>query len=155
MKCFHAYTPSHSPTPSHMPMPVMTVVTSNTNDTHIPSLYWLANTQCNFPMGNQSRVNPDSYHSTLGLSNKYDRVFSLGQHKFRLTPRVSYTQTKLFERYYGSLTPKFQAFYLRGLTAPFLLRPTHINYFSFYDLNFESLSDVVPKTNSTHIHQER
>ena len=35
--------------------------------------------------------------------------------------------------------------------APFLLRPTHINYFSFYDLNYESLLDVVSKTNSTHL----
>ena len=134
----NVFIPSHSSTPSHMPMPSMTIVTGNTNDTYIPSLCPLTNTQCNLPMGNQSRVNPDSYHSTLGLSDKHDRVFSLGNRNF---------DSRL-----GSLTPKFQAFHLRGLTTPFLLRLTHINYFSFYDLNYESLLDVVPKTNSTHIH---
>ena len=41
-----------------------------------------------------------------------------------------------------------------GLLHPFQERPTHINYFSFYNLNSESLLDLVPKTNSTHIHQE-
>ena len=92
MKCFHAHTPSHSPTPSHMPMPSVAIVTGNTNDTHTPSLCRLTNTQCNLPMGNQSRVHLDSYHSTLGLSDKHDHVFSFGQQKFRLTPRVSYTQ---------------------------------------------------------------
>ena len=94
MKCFHAHTPSHSPTPSHMPMPSVAIITGNTNDTHIPSLCRLTNTQCNLPMGNQYRVNLDSYHSTLGLSDKHDRVFSFGQHNFRLIPRVSYTQTE-------------------------------------------------------------
>ena len=92
MKCFHARTLSHSPTPLHMPMPNVAIVIGNTNDTHIPSLYWLTNTQCNLPMDNQSRVNPDSYHSTLGLSDKHDRVFSFGQQKFSLR--------------LGSLTPK-------------------------------------------------
>ena len=105
MKCFHAHTPSHSPTPSQMPMPSVAFVTGNTNDTHIPSLCWLTNTQRNFPIGNQSQVNPNSDHSTLGLSDKHDRVFSFwaieifGLHrgsltpiqKFWITPRVSYT----------------------------------------------------------------
>ena len=168
MKCFHAHTPSHSPTPSHMPMPSVTIFTGNTNDTHIPSLCRLTNTQCNFSMGNQSRVNHDSYHSTLGLSDKHDRVFSFGQQKFwlkpqfsytpnrmfQITPWVSYTHTEFFGRYRGSLTPKFHAFHMRELTVPFLLHQTHTNYFSFYDLNYESLLDVVPKTNSIHIHQE-
>ena len=73
---------------------------------------------------------------------------------FRITPQVSCTHTEFFGQYRGSLTPKFQALHLRGLTAPFFLHPTHINYFSFYDLNYESLLDVVLKTNSTHIDQE-
>ena len=92
MKCFYAHTSSHSLTPSHMPMPSVAIVTGNTNDTHIPSLYQLTNIQCNLPMGNQSRINSDSYHSTLGLSDKHDRVFSLGNKNFGL--------------HLGSLTPK-------------------------------------------------
>ena len=154
MKCFHAHTPSHSLTPSDMPMSSAAIITSNTNDTHIPSLCRLANTQFNSPMGNQSRVNPDSYHSTLGLSDKHDRVFSFGQQNFSAYTVGLLHPYRNFGSCRGSLTPMFQAFHLRGLTTPFLLRPTHINYFSFYDLNYESLLDVVPKTYSTHIHQE-
>ena len=146
-------------------MSSVAIVTGSANDTHILSLCRLTNTQCNFLMGNQSRVNPDSYHSTLGLSDKYDRVFSLGNRNFgsclgSLTPKQKFSDNtllhpyRIFRRYRGSLTPKFQAFHLRGLTTPFLLRPTHNNCFSFYDLNYESLLDIVPKTNSTHIHQE-
>ena len=63
---------------------------------------------------------------------------SLGNKTFRITPRVSYTHTELFGSHRGSLTPMFQAFHMRGLTTPFLLRPTHINYISLYDLNHES-----------------
>ena len=184
-----------------MPIPSVAIVIGNANDTHIPSLCRLTNTQCNFPMGNQSRVNPDSYHSTLGLSDKYDRVFYFGQQNFsaytasllhplitfRIIPWVSNTHTKPFWivpwvshthakpfrivsplsythpslshpyrtfRIIRSPTPEFQAFHLRGLTTLFLLRPTHINNFLFYDLNYESLMEVVPKTYSTHIHQE-
>ena len=131
MKCFHAHNPSHPPTPSHMPMPSVVAVTGNANDTHILSLRRLTNTQCNFPMGNQSRVNLDSYHSTLGLSDKHDRVFSFGQQNFsyyttgllhphrtfRTTPRVSHTHTEPLGYYHGSPTPEFQTFHLRGLTA--------------------------------------
>ena len=154
MKCFHAHTLSHSPTPSHMSMPSVEIVTGNTNDTHISSLSRLTNTQCNLPMGNQSRVNLDSYHSTLGLSDKHDRVFSFGQQNFSAYIAGLLHPYRNFGSCRGFLTPMFQAFHLRGLTAPFLLRPTHINFFSFYDLNYESLLDVVLKTNSTHIHQE-
>ena len=110
MKCFHAHTPSQSPNPSHMPMPNVAIITGNANDTQISSLCLLTNTQCNLPMGNPSRVNPDSYHSTLGLSDEHDRVFSFGQqnfsactvgllhpHKtFQIAPRVSHTHTKPF-----------------------------------------------------------
>ena len=74
--------------------------------------------------------------------------------KFWISPRVSYTHTGSFGYYRGSPSPNFQAFHLRRLTAPFLLRPAHINYSSFPDLNYESSLDVVPKTNSTHTHPE-
>ena len=63
---------------------------------------------------------------------------SLGNIAFRLTLRVSYTHTELFRSHRGFLTPMFQAFHLRGLTTPFLLRLTHINYISLHDLNHES-----------------
>ena len=130
-------------------MPSVAIVTGNTNDTHIPNLCRLTNTQCNFPMGNQSRVNPDSYHSTLSLSDKHNRVFSFGQHKFsaytvgllhpyrtfRIAPRVSHTHTGPFGYYHESPTPEFQAFHLRGLTTPFLVSPTHINKYLFHFMN--------------------
>ena len=45
--------------------------------------------------------------------------------------------TELFRSHRGSLTPIFQDFHLRGLTVPFLLRPTHLIYISFYALNRE------------------
>ena len=110
MKCFHAHTSSHSPTPSHMAMLSVVIVTGSTNDSQLLSLCFLTNTQCNLPMGNPSRVNSDSYHSTLSLSDKHDRVFSFGQQNFsaytagllhphrtfRIAPRVSHTHTKPF-----------------------------------------------------------
>ena len=96
-------------------------------------------------MGNQSRVNPDSYHTTQSLSDNHDRVSSLGNRNFRLTPRVSYTHTELFRSHHVSLTPMFQAFRLRGLTVPFLLHPTHIIYISFYVLNRETYIGRHPK----------
>ena len=52
---------------------------------------------------------------------------------------------ELFGSHRGSLTPMFQAFHLRGLTDPFLLRPTHINYTSLFALNRESLIGRHPK----------
>ena len=70
---------------------------------------------------------------------------SLGNKTFRLTPRISYTHTKLFGSHRGSLTPMFQAFHLRGLTILFLLHPTHINYISFYFLNCETFIGCCPK----------
>ena len=70
---------------------------------------------------------------------------SLGNKTFWLTPSVSYAHTELFGSYRMSLTPMFQAFHLRGLTTPFFLRPTHINYISLYDLNPESFIGRRPK----------
>ena len=97
-------------------------------------------------MSNKSQVNPDSYHTTRSLCDKHDRVSSLGNRTFGITPWVSYTHvTKLFGSHRGSLTSMFQAFHLRGLTVPFLLRPTHINYISLYALNRESFIGRHPK----------
>ena len=70
---------------------------------------------------------------------------SLGNRTFRLTPQISYTHTELFGSHCGSLTLRFHAFHLRGLTTPFLLRPTHINYISLYDLNHELFIGYRPK----------
>ena len=97
-------------------------------------------------MDNQSRVNPDSYHTTRSLCDKYDRVSSLGNRTFWITSLVSCTHvTELFGSHNESLTPMFQAFYLRGLTVPFLLRPTHIIYIYFYVLNRETSIGGRPK----------
>ena len=144
MKCHHAQIPSHSPTPSHMHMPSVKTVTGITNDPCIkPSPTHQYPMQV--PMGNQSRVNPDSYHTTRSLCDKHDRVSSLGNRTFWLTPRVSSTYTELFGSHRGSLTPMFQAFHLRGLTVPFLPRPTHIIYIYFYVLNCETFIRRRPK----------
>ena len=88
--------------------------------------------------------------------------------KFEIAPRVSYTHTKISGYLPGSLTPtqdlsdttagllhpNSRLFHLRGLTTPFFLCPTHINYSSFPSLNYESSLYVVPKTNPTHTHEE-
>ena len=73
---------------------------------------------------------------------------------FRILPQVSFTHIGPFEYYRRSPSPYFKAFHLRRLTAPFLLCPTHIFYFSFPNLNYESSLDVVPKTNPIYTHQE-
>ena len=96
-------------------------------------------------MGNQSRVNPNSYHTTRSLCDKHDCVSSLGNRTFQLTLRVSYTHTELFGSHRRSLTPMIQPFHLRGLTVPFLLRSTNIIYISFYVLNSEAFIRHRPK----------
>ena len=112
--------------------------------THVPSPCRL-HYPMQVPMSNKSQVNLDSYHTTRSLCDKHDRVSSLGNRTFRLTPWVSYTHTKLFGSHRRSLTPMFQAFHLKGLTVPFLLRPTHINYIYFYVLNRETFIGRRPK----------
>ena len=97
------------------------------------------------PMGNQSRVNLDSYHTTRSLSDNHDCVSSLGNRTFRFTPRVSYTYTELFGSHRRCLTPMFQTFHLKGLTVLFLLCPTHIINISFYVLNRETFIGRRPK----------
>ena len=59
--------------------------------------------------------------------------------------RRSLTPIQNFSDHTAGLTPMFQAFHLRGLTVSFLLRPTHINYISLYDLNHESFIRRRPK----------
>ena len=90
MKCHNAQIPSHSETPSHMHMASVKTVTDITNDPCIePSLAHQYPMQV--PMGNQSRVNPDSYHTTRSLCDKHDRVSSweielFGSHRGSLIP---------------------------------------------------------------------
>ena len=144
MKCHHAQIPSHSSTPSHMHMLSVKTITGITNDPCIePSPAHQYPMQV--PVGNQSRVNLDSYNTIQSLCDKHNRVSSLGNITFQLTMRISYTHTELFGSHLRSLTPMFQAFQLRGLTTPFLLRPTHIIYISFYVLNHETFIIRRPK----------
>ena len=124
MRCHHAHIPSHSPTPSDMHMPSVKTVTSSTNNLfHFPM---------QVPMGNQSRVNPDSYHTTRSLCDKCknDHVSSLGNKNFWISPQVSYTFRHFlgFPRWIHHLTniPGFSS------NSLFLLHPTHIVYIYFY-----------------------
>ena len=112
MKYFHAHTPSHSPTPKHLPMPSVAIVTANANDTQLPSLCRLTDTQCNLPMGNPSRVNPNSNHSTLGLSDKHDRVFSFGQQNFSNSTAGLSHPCKTFSDSTAGLSHIFRSFTL-------------------------------------------
>ena len=117
MKCHHAHIPSHSPTPSHIHMPSVKTVTGIINDPCIePSPAHQYPMQV--PMGNQYRVNPDAYHIARSLRDKHDRVFSLGNRTFRITPRVSYTHVAGF-------SPE-------GINNPLLTPPTHIKYISLF-----------------------
>ena len=141
-KCHHAQIPSHSPTPSHMHMPSVKIITCITHDPCIkPSPAHQYPMQV--PMGNQSQVNPDSYHTTRSLGDKHDRV--------------SLWATELFGSCHESLKTMFQAFHLRGLTVPFLLHPTHIIYISFYVLIREKYeltthSSTMMMDDPTHAH---
>ena len=130
LECLHAHIPSHPPTTSHMPMPSVTTVIGITNDTHILSPYRLTSTQCKC----QWATNLESIPTPITQLEVYVLIMCLilGNITFQITPC-------------GSLTPMFQAFHLRGLTVPFLLCPTHINYISLYVLNRESFIGRRPK----------
>ena len=92
-----------------------------------------------------SRVTPDSYHSTLSLRDNLTVCFHLGQHnssaytanllhshrnfgylhesltptqKFRITPRVSYTHTEILDNSPGLLHPHRNLGYLPGSLTP-------------------------------------
>ena len=137
-------------------MPSVTTVTSSTNDTRIPSPYQLTSTQCKC----QWTTNPKSIMTLITQLKVYviTVCLILGNITFWIIPRVSYTHvpminmtvcllwaTELFGSHHGSLTPMFQAFYLRGLTVPLLLLPTHIIYIYFYVLNRETFIGRRPK----------
>ena len=94
MKCHHTHILSHSPTPLHMHMPSVKTVIGITNDP-VSSPHRL-HYPMQVSMGNQSQVNPESYHTTQSLCDKHDRVSSLGNRTFRITLRVSYTHVPGF-----------------------------------------------------------
>ena len=128
MECLHAHIPSHPPTPSHMPMPSVTTVTGATNDTHILSPYRLTSTQCKC----QWATNPESIPTPITQLEVYE-----------ITMIVCLLYAiELFGSHHGSLTPMLHNFldhtaslfypcsriFTKGLTVPFLLRPTHYLY---------------------------
>ena len=131
MECLHVRIPSHPPNPSHMPMSSVTTVTDGTNDTHIPSHYRFTSTQCKC----QWETNPESIPTPITQLEIYVITMTVCLLK----------ATELFRSHRGSLTPMFQAFHLRGLTVPFLLRPTRLIYISFYVLNRETFIGRCPK----------
>ena len=96
MECLHTHILSHLLTPSHMPIPSVTTVTGGTNNIHIPSPYWLTSTQCKCQWVTNPESIPDSYHTTQSLCDNHDRVSSLGNRTFRITPRVSSTHVPGF-----------------------------------------------------------
>ena len=92
-----------------------------------------------------SRVTSDSYHSALSLCDNLTMCFHLGQHnsstytasllhshrnfgylhesltptqKFRITPRVSYTHTEIWDLSSGLLRPHRNLGYLPGSLTP-------------------------------------
>ena len=126
-------------------MPSVTTVTGSTIDTHIPSPYRLTSTQCKCQWATnlESIPTPITQLEVYGITMTVCLLWAI--ELFKLTPRVSYTHIKLFKSHRGSLTPMFQAFYLRGLMTPFLLYPTHIIYISFHVLNCETFIGRHPK----------
>ena len=133
MKCHHAHISSHSPTLSHMLMSSVTTVIGSINDTHIPSPYWLTSTHCKC----QWATHPESIPTSITQHEVYVLIVCLnfGQHNFSAYTMGLLHPYRTFGSRRGSLTPMFHAFHLRRLTTPFLLRPTHINY--YFTLCFE------------------
>ena len=79
------------------------------------------------PMGNQYRVSPDSHHTTRSLCDIYLIVLCLfGQQNFPGSHRRSLTFSEIFWAFTDGYTvkPGFQDFHLRGVSIPYLLRPT-------------------------------
>ena len=90
----------------------------------------------NLPMGNPSRVNPDSYHSILGLSDKHDRVFSLGQQNFSDSTASLSHPCKTFPdsttgllHPFGSFTPPSGLLHSFGSFTPIRVFYTHARPF--------------------------
>ena len=107
---------------------------------HVPG-QTLTHYPMKMPMGNQSQVNPDSYHTTRSLCDdckKYNLVSSfwatelLGSHRGSLTPSdIFWTFTCRYVVY-----PSFQVFHMRGCLSllalpdtcfPFMLQPRDIH----------------------------
>ena len=131
MECLHAHILSHPPTPSHMPMLSVTTVTGGTNDTHIPSPYRLISIQCKC----QWATNPESILTPITQLEVYVITMTV----------CLLWATELFGSHCSLLHPCSRLFHLRGLTVPFLLRPTHIIYIYFYVLNRETSIGRRPK----------
>ena len=107
MKCHHAHIPSHSPTASHMHMPSVKTVTGITNDPMYRALTG-SSTQCKC----QWATNPKSIPTPITQPEVY---------VINMTVCLLWA-TEPFISQRGSLTPMFQAFHLRVLTAPLLLQ---------------------------------
>ena len=114
-------------------MPSVKTVTGITNDPCIePSpTHRLTNTQCKC----QWATNPESIPTLITQPEVYVINMTV----------CLLLATELFDSHRGSLTPMFQAFHLRELTVPFLLRPIHIIYIFFYVLNHDTFIGRRPK----------
>ena len=88
--------------------------------THVSSPHWL-HYPMQVPMGNESLVNPDSYHTTRSLCDKHDSVSSLDNRTFRITPQVSYIRVLGF-------SPK-------GVNRPLLALP-NTHYLDLFIFSF-------------------
>ena len=80
------------------------------------------------PMGNQYLISPDSHFTTRSLCDIYLFVSCLfGQQNFSGSHRGSLTPSDIFWAFTVGYAaqPGFQAFHLRGVSIPYLLRPTH------------------------------
>ena len=80
------------------------------------------------PTGNQYRVSPDSHLTTRSLCDIYLIVSCLfGQQNFSGSHRGSLTPSDIFRAFTGGyvVKPGFQVFHPRGVSIPYLLRPTH------------------------------
>ena len=88
------------------------------NDIHIPSPCRFNNTQCNFQRYIQSRVTPDSYHSTLSLCDNLSVCFHLGQHNSSTYTSSLLHPYKNFGYLHGSLTPTQKFGFLHGSLTP-------------------------------------
>ena len=131
-------------------MPSVTTVTGSTNDTHISSPYRLTSTQCKcqWVTNLESILTPiiqlEVYVITMTVCLLWATEL-FDSHRGSLTPIQNFSDHTAGLSHCGSLTPMFQVFLLRGLTALILLRPTHINYISLYALNHESFIGKCPK----------
>ena len=82
--------------------------------------------------------------------------YSIVLYNFQIYSKVFFSTHSFFlqgfsHKYDFFLIPGFSP---EGINDPLLASPTHINCFSFSDLNYESSLDVVPRTNSIYTHQE-